>query len=113
LAVCKIRNSADLPKSLHKRLALVEKEIDAQNARNGGNKKTFLGVQAQGNETAGKKTKRRFSPEEALSFAKKQVQTGNCSHCQKEYHFYRECPVFWQKVHESREAKAKGNATAN
>jgi hypothetical protein len=113
LAVSKIRNSTDLPKSLRKRLAAVEKEIDAQKARNGGNKKKLFGVQAQSNETAGKKGERRFSPEEALSFAAKQVRTGNCSHCQKEYHFYRECPVFWQKVHESREAKAKGTVTSN
>jgi YesN/AraC family two-component response regulator len=113
LAVSKLRNSSDLPKSVRKRLATVEKDLDAQRAKNGGNKKKFLNVSTAGQESAGKKPERKYSPEEALSYAARQVRTGTCSHCQKAYHFYRECPVFWTKVNESREAKAKGADSAN
>ena len=45
--------------------------------------------------------------EEALFQAAKQIRPGQCSHCQKGLHFYRECLDFWSKVMESCEAKSK------
>jgi hypothetical protein len=113
LAVSKLRNSSDLPKNIRKKLALIEKDLDAQKAKYGGAKKKFSSVPAAGQESVGKKPERKYSPEEALSFAAKQVRTGTCSHCHKAFHFYRECPVFWTKVNESREAKAKGSDSTN
>jgi hypothetical protein len=113
LAVNKLRNTSDLPKALRKRLATVEKDLEAQKSKNGGHRKKLFAVSGTGQDSTGRKTDRKFSPEEALSVATKQIRTGTCSHCHKEYHFYRECPVFWSKVQEGREAKAKGASSGN
>jgi hypothetical protein len=112
LAVNKLRNTSDLPKALRKRLTQVEKDLEAQKTKHGSRKKP-LSVQGTGTGSAGSGANRKFSPEEALSFASKQIRPGTCSHCHKEYHFYRECPVFWTKVQEGREAKAKGAGGTN
>jgi hypothetical protein len=114
LAVNKLRNSSDLPKAVRKKLAVVEKDLDNQRNRNGGAKKKLFAVSAQGDDNARRKPEagKKFSPEEALSFAAKQVRAGTCSHCHKAYHYYRECPTFWSRVQESREAQAKGASAA-
>jgi hypothetical protein len=111
LAVNKLRNTSDLPKTLRKPLAQVEKDLEAQKSKY-GRKKTFT-VPATSAGGSGARSDRKFLPEEALSIAAKQVRTGTCSHCHKEFHYYRECPVFWAKVQEGREAKAKGGAGTN
>jgi Zn-dependent M16 (insulinase) family peptidase len=110
LAVNKLRHSTELPKAVRKRLAAVEKELASKKSKNGGPRRKFQQFSSASAEGYAKN--RKFSPEEALFAAAKQVRAGTCSHCHKEYHYYRECPTFWSKVHESRAAKAKGAAAA-
>jgi Zn-dependent M16 (insulinase) family peptidase len=115
LAVSKLRHSTELPKAVRKRLAAVEKELASKKIKNGGPRRKFQQQQQQLSTASqdGFTKNRKFSPEEALFAASKQVRAGTCSHCHKEYHYYRECPTFWSKVHESRAAKAKGAAAAS
>jgi hypothetical protein len=110
LAVSKLRNSSDLTKDVRKKQANVEKDLEAQRAKNGGNRRKFQQVSQASAGGNGRKPEKKFSPEEALSFATKQVRTGSCSLCHKSYHYYRECPTFWTRVHDGREAKAKAGA---
>jgi hypothetical protein len=112
LAVNKLRNSTDLPKSLRKRLAVVEKELASKKQRYGGPRRKFQQFQAPGQDGFSRKPGRRVSPEEALFAASKQVRTGSCSFCHKSYHFFKECPQYWSKVNESREATAKGTSAS-
>jgi hypothetical protein len=110
LAVSKLRTTKDLPKAVRKRLAAVERDLAQQKTKKyGGPGKKFGGFQAKSSESDAKKPERRFSPEEALFAAAKQVRPGLCSHCNKQFHYYRECPEFWTKVNQSRAAKAKGS----
>jgi threonyl-tRNA synthetase len=105
LAVAKLRTTKELPKSLRKRLAEVDRQLSSQ--KDGKFKKKPAGFPGQGQEPIFKRADRRISPEEALFSASKQVRPGSYSHCHKGLHYYRECPEFWKKVQESREAKAK------
>jgi hypothetical protein len=106
LAVARVRTAKELPKDLRKRLAAVEKDLTIQKQRNGGSTRKFGKNPQQGAEGDGRKQEqRRFSPEEALFAAAKQVRTGLCTHCNKPGHYLRECPAFWTKVNESRKAK--------
>jgi hypothetical protein len=107
LAVSKLRTGKELPKALRKRLAAVERDLALQKTRkNGPAGKKFTRFPNQSAASDGKKPDRRFSPEEALHSAAKQLRPGLCSHCNKQYHFFRECPDFWTKVNQSRAAKA-------
>jgi Zn-dependent M16 (insulinase) family peptidase len=110
LAVSKLRNSSELPKELRKKLSVVEKDLEAQKNKHGGAKKKLfpLPQQSQGGAGRQRQPDKKYSPEEALSFATKQVRTGLCSMCHKAFHYYRECPVFWTRVNEGREANNKG-----
>jgi len=109
LAVAKIRSGSGLSKSLRKRLEQVDKELSAQKNRDGygraGGKSSLFSKAGEGPIV--RRDQRRISPEEALTAAGKQRRAGNCSHCKKAWHFYRECPEFWTKVQESREEEAK------
>jgi hypothetical protein len=106
LAVSKLRTTKELPKAVRKRLAAVERDLAQQKT------KTYGGpgkISAQSSEGyASKKPERRFSPKEALFTAAKQLRPGLCSHCNEQYHYFRECPKFWTKVNQSRAARAKG-----
>jgi hypothetical protein len=114
LAVSKVRAATDLPKSLRKKLEQVNKDLAAQKVKkNGPDRRKFSSVQGSGQEPVIRRGDRRITPEEALFQAGRQVRQGNCSHCKKEYHYYKECPSFWQKVQESRAAKAKEDAGTN
>jgi hypothetical protein len=109
LAVSKVRAGTELSKSLRKKLAQVEKDLAQR--KNGGFKKKRDFVSKQGDSGSGRRNDRRVSPEEALTHAAKQLRPGTCSHCQKGLHYYRECPEFWKKVMQSREAQAGTAAT--
>jgi hypothetical protein len=98
---------------LRKRLEQVDKDLAAQRGKNGGARGKFSSISRQGQEPITRRGDRRLTPEEALYQAGRQVRQGNCSHCKKEYHYYKECPAFWTKVQESRAAKAKEDASAN
>jgi hypothetical protein len=113
LAVAKIRGTAELPKNIRKRLEQVDRELSAQRNRNGGARKKFGGVSGASAEPVTRRADKRSTPEEALFQAGKQLRTGTCSHCKKELHYYKECPLFWTKVQESRIAKAKEESGAN
>jgi hypothetical protein len=113
LAVAKVRAATELPKNLRKRLEQVDKDLTAQRGKNGGARGKFSAVARQGQEPVTRRGDRRLTPEEALYQAGRQVRHGTCSHCKKEYHYYKECPAFWTKVQESRAAKAKEDASAN
>jgi hypothetical protein len=107
LTVSKLRTTKELPKALRKRLAAVERDLAQQKTRkNGPAGRKFTKFSQQAGTSDGKKPDRRFSPEEALHNAAKQLRPGLCSHCNKPYHFFRECPEFWTKVNQSRAAKA-------
>jgi len=114
LAVSKIRSTKELPKSLRKRLAAVDKQLSSQRGKeDGGAKRKFPAVPGTSQQNPlYRRMERRVSPEEALYAAARQVRPGTCSHCHKEFHYYRECPEFWAKVHSSREAKAKESQPA-
>ena len=109
LAVAKIRATKELPKNIRKRLEQVDRELAGQKSKYGTTKKKFFGFSREGQEPIVRRPGGgvRITPEEALFQAAKQIRPGFCSHCKKNYHFYRECPSFWQKVQESREEKAK------
>jgi hypothetical protein len=114
LAVAKVRAATDLPKSLRKKLEQVNKDLAAQKGKkNGPDRRKFSSVQGASQEPVIRRGDRRLTPEEALFQAGRQVRQGTCSHCKKEYHYYKECPSFWQKVQESRAAKAKEDAGTN
>jgi hypothetical protein len=114
LAVSKIRGTEELPKNIRRRLEQVEKDLASQkNRQNGQARRKFPTVQGAGQEPLIKRQDKRTTPEDALYYASKQLRTGTCSHCKKELHYYRECPAFWQKVQESRVAKAKEEAGTN
>jgi hypothetical protein len=113
LAVNKLRTSADLPKEVRKKLAVVEKDLAAQKVKNGKSKGNFRAVPQTSAGGNGRKPDKKYSPEEALSYASKQVRTGKCTLCHKSYHWYRECPTFWSRVHEGREANAKDTTEDN
>jgi hypothetical protein len=108
LAVAKVRAATDLPKTLRKRLEQVDKDLAAQRGRG-----KFSAISRQSQEPVTRRGDRRLTPEEALFQAGRQVRQGTCSHCKKEYHYYKECPAFWTKVQESRAAKAKEDAATN
>ena len=113
LAVARLRRGKELPKAVRKRLDQVEKEL-AQNQRRDGQHGTrperkFGAVPGKNREPFIKRPEQRLSPEEVLFKAGRQLRPGTCSHCQGELHYYRECPKFWEKVQESRKAKAKGD----
>lgn len=111
LAVSKVRSSAELPKELRKKLAQVEKELSTRTTKEyGGPKRKFPQLQQQGQDGFGRN--RRVSPEEALFIASKQVRKGQCTYCDKQSHFYRECPTFWARVNEARAKASGGAATA-
>ena len=115
LTVSRLRNKSSLPSSLLKQ---IEKEDDAIDrwkrkssiGRNGGNSSRFRTMD-QGTFTNFVRTNRgakgfqKKSPEELMQEAVRQNRAGQCSHCSQEGHFYRECPSFWQKVHDSRKAQ--------
>jgi len=109
LAVAKVRSSTDLPKNLRKRLAQVEKDLDARRPKDGRLQRTTFRFQGKGREPLTRRPDRKFSPEELLHQATKQSRTGTCSHCHKGMHFFRECPDLWKKVLESREAAQKAD----
>jgi hypothetical protein len=113
LAVNKLRTSADLPKEVRKKLAVVEKDLAAQKVKHGKAKGGFRQVPQAGAGGTGCKPDKKYSPEEALSYASKQVRTGKCTLCHKSFHWYRECPTFWSRVHEGREANAKDTTDDN
>jgi len=112
LAVAKVRASKDLPKNVRRRLEQVEKELSARQ-RNGGPRRRNPQFQRDGQNPVIGRGNRRISPEEAIYFASTQVRTGICTLCKKDNHFYKECPLFWQKVGEARAAKNKDTATTN
>ena len=115
LAVAKVRSNTELPKNIRKRLEQVDRDLGARRRQpDGFVKKKFGQFSGQGGEPAvGRQgAARRLSPEELLFQATKQTRSGNCVHCGKGQHFYRECPDFWKKVIESREAKAKADQSA-
>jgi hypothetical protein len=116
LAVAKVRSGQELPKTLRKKLAQVEKDLSAR--RNGGFKKKSNFFSNKNESGSGRRFNnnngnRRISPEEAIANAAKQSRPGTCSHCNKNNHFYRECPLFWGKVLQSRETHTSANATAS
>ena len=118
LAVAKLRSNTELPKSLRKKLAQVEKDLahrrpPQQSQQYGGARKKFEQFPRDGQNFSRRRPDQRLSPEEALSNASKQLRQGTCTHCHKGLHFYRECPEFWSKVQESREAKAKSGAAGD
>ena len=115
LAVAKVRSNTDLPKNIRKKLEQVERDLAARRKRTDGFfKRKPLNIQGQGREpvTGRQGPGRRLSPEELLFQATRQTRTGTCVHCGKGQHFYKECPDFWKKVIESREAKAKTEQSA-
>jgi len=107
LAVARLRRGSELPKALRKRLDQVEKELSSQKKDGGSFKKKFGQVQREDKQPLVKRQDRRLSPEEVLYQASKQLRPGTCTHCNKGLHYFRECPAFWEKVQESRRAKAK------
>jgi len=112
LAVAKVRSNTDLPKNIRKKLDQVERDLAARRQRHdGGSKKKFFQLQGPSREHHGGRGNRRVSPEELLFQATKQLRVGTCVHCGKGQHFFKECPEFWSKVIQSREAKAKASAT--
>jgi hypothetical protein len=114
LAVAKVRGRSDLPEEVRKKLEKADKEI--WRARGYGQpKRKFGAVQeaGQGSDVRTKRPQQKFSPEELLHNAAKQVRAGTCSHCRGENHFYRECPDFWKKVKEARDERAKGQVSTN
>jgi hypothetical protein len=113
LAVNKLRTSSDLPKEVRKKLAVVEKDLAAQKVKNGKTKGNFRQIPQAGTGSIGRKSDKKYSPEEALSYASKQVRPGKCTLCHKSYHWYRECLTFWSWVHDGREANAKDSTEDN
>jgi len=111
LAVAKVRSAKDLPKNVRKRLEQVDKELSSR-SRNGGPRRRNTTFQRDGQNPLINRGNRKISPEEALFIASNQVRTGTCTLCKKEQHFYKECPLFWQKVGEARAAKNK-DTTSN
>jgi len=107
LAVTKVRSAKELPKSLRKRLAQVEKDLSARRPRDGRVPRSSFRFSSKGREPYIKRPERKLSPEELLHLAGRQSRTGTCSHCHKGMHFFRECPDLWKKVLESREAAQK------
>ena len=114
LAVAKLRSNTELPKTLRKKLAQVEKDLAHRRPQQyGGAKKKFEQFPRDGQNFARRRPDQRLSPEEALSNAAKQLRQGTCTHCHKGLHYYRECPEFWSKVQESRAAKAKSSGAGD
>lgn len=111
LAVAKIRGTKELPKNLRKRLEQVDRELATKRQSYGQARRRGGRFYREGQEPLIRRQDRRFSPEELLHNATRQVRTGTCSHCKKSYHFYKECPLLWAQVQESREAKAKADAS--
>ncbi len=114
LAVSKLRSGQELPKSLRKRLAQVEREIESRRPRQqyGFNRRRTGQIPREGEDVVTRRTNRRISPEEALAAASRSIRPGNCVHCHKGLHYYKECPDFWKKVQDSREAQVKGQAAS-
>lgn len=114
LAVSKIRATKELPKTLRKRLAEVDRLLSSQKEKegHGGPAKKYQQLPGQGQGPLFRRAERRFSPEEAMFAAAKQLRPGTCSQCHKGLHYFRECPEFWQKVNASREAQAKDQQPA-
>jgi hypothetical protein len=113
LMVSKVRAATELPKALRKRLEQVEKDLSAQKNKNAGTRRNFLKISGTSSEPVTRRADKRITPEEALFAAGKQLRQGTCSHCKKELHYNKECPAFWTKVQESRQAKAKEDGGGN
>ena len=113
LAVARLRNRADIPEHLRRKLERVDKEIWRSKQYGGQKKPGKLQGQGFGGDVRVTRPQQKQSPEELLYAASRQVRAGVCSHCKKENHYYRECPDFWRKVQESREERAKGQPTQN
>jgi len=113
LAVAKLRGRSDLPEGVRKKLEKVDKELWRARSYGRGPKK-FGPVQekSEGGDFRVRRPQQRFSPEELLHNAARQVRAGVCTHCRGENHFYRECPDFWRKVKEAREERARGQPAA-
>jgi hypothetical protein len=110
LTVSKLCTTKELPKELRRQLAAIERDLAVQKTkRNGGPGKKFGKFSQQSGESSSKGPERKYSPEEAMFAAAKQIRTGKCSYCQKNGHFFRECPDFWGKVNQSREVTSKNS----
>jgi len=97
LAVAKVRAATDLPKNLRKKLEIVNKELSAK-PQHGAARRKPPQLQREGqNPLMGGS-----SPEEAIFLATRNAKPGTCTLCKKELHFYKECPLFWEKVTEAR-----------
>ena len=111
----RLRNKCGLPKTLLREIEKADDLIDSgrkkfrQDGRGGfrGKKvdKETYGDSVRTFRQGGKFQKK--SPEQILDEAVRQTRAGECSHCNEEGHFYRECPTFWDKVKESRKANKK------
>ena len=118
LTVSKIRDKKFLKSSLVKQITKVDELIAKAKKRNGASSQGYTKAQGQPfKSVAGQigqfppqfaqgqvvtKRPERKSPEEILHDIAKRTRAGNCSHCGESGHWFRECPVFWQKVGKSR-----------
>jgi hypothetical protein len=109
LAVARLRNRSELPDDLRKKLERVDKEIWRSRSYGGPQKKFAVQSQGGGGDFRTRRLQQKLSPEELLYDASRQIGAGRCSHCKKENHFYRECPVFWTKVQEPRGSRQPTN----
>ena len=114
LAVAKLRSNTELPKTLRKKLAQVEKDLAHRRPQQyGGPKKKFEQFPRDSQNFSRRWPDQRLLPEEALSNATKQLRQGTCTHCHKSLHYYRKCLEFWSKVQESRAVKAKSSGAGD
>ena len=113
LTVQKLKNTSSLASSQLRKIEKIESLIERTQSQYGpqgtqGSRKPFRVDKEVFQQSSDVRTKRpnsfqKKSPEQILEEHIKQTRVGTCSHCQKQGHFFRECPGFWQKVQDSRE----------
>ena len=100
LTVNLLRGNTELPSGIAKKVEKIESRLDKTHQDYERVKKPFKNMDQKNGGRFD--NRRKQGPEQLLQQLQSRTREGKCSHCQKDRHFFRECPKFWQEVSDAR-----------